>query len=147
LTANCQYLAELNAQRVKSVLFDTTNTLYNTVFSLSNDTELRKLLSSQFETDLEAMESIDDYPAVEEARTYQTSISELTIYTTNESLPNHRFIQAANNSVQETAWYQRAMTQSSAFFVTDNEQETNRLVLVKSLPLPLSDEKAVLLIR
>lgn len=147
LTANYQYLAELNAQRVKSVLFDTTNTLYNTVFSLSNDTELRELLSSQFETDLEAMESIDDYPAVEEARKYQTSISELTIYTTNESLPNHRFIQAANNSVQETAWYQRAMTQSSAFFVTDNEQETNRLVLVKSLPLPLSDEKAVLLIR
>lgn len=147
LTANYQYLADLNAQRVKSVLFDTTNTLYNTVFSLSNDTELRDLLSDDFETDLDAMQRIDDYRPIDEARNHQTAISKLTIYTTNDSLPNHRFIQAADGDIQQTDWYQRAMAQSSAFLLTlPDESGANRLSLVKSLPLPLSDEKAVLVI-
>lgn len=148
LTDNYQYLADLNAQRVKSVLFDTTNTLYNTVFSLSNNTELRALLSDDFDTDLEAMQSIDNFRAIEEARNHLTAISELTIYTTNDHLPNHRFIQAADEVIQETDWYQRAMTQSSAFLLTlPDDSGVNRLSLVKSLPLPLSDEKAVLAIQ
>lgn len=148
LTANYQYLADLNAQRVKSVLFDTTNTLYNTVFSLSNDMELRDLLSEEFATDLEAMKVIDDYDAVEEARSRQTAISKLTIFSTNASLPDYRFIQAANEDIQQTAWYQQAMNQSSAFLLTlPDEYGANRLSLIKSLPLPLSDEKAVLTIQ
>ena len=148
LTANYQYLADLNAQRVKSVLFDTTNTLYNTVFSLSNDTELRDLLSDEFATDLDAMKVIDDYDAVEEARSRQTAISKLTIFSTNASLPDYRFIQAANEEVQQTAWYQQAMSQSSAFLLTlPDEYGANRLSLIKSLPLPLSEEKAVLTIQ
>ena len=48
LTGNYQHLAELNAQRVKSVLFDTTNTLTNTASSLSNDTHLRQLLTANY---------------------------------------------------------------------------------------------------
>lgn len=149
LTANYQYLADLNAQRVKSVLFDTTNTLYNNVFSLSNDTELREILSTELTDEIEVMQLIDQYNAIDEIRNYQTSIAALTIYSTNEHLPNnYRFIQVANEEIQASEWYQRAMTQSNAFLYTQpNEAGMNHLSLIKILPLPLSEEKAVLEIR
>ncbi|EAC5359605.1 sensor histidine kinase [Listeria monocytogenes] len=145
LTGNYQHLAELNAQRVKSVLFDTTNTLTNTASSLSNDTHLRQLLTANYLDDQEAIVDINSYDQLDEIRNLQTSIAKLTIYTTNQTIPNYKYFQQADDTIQATAWYQRALKQTDAFLMTMPEDyKANRLSLYKTLPLPLSKETAVL---
>ncbi|MBE9907552.1 sensor histidine kinase [Enterococcus casseliflavus] len=145
LTGNYQHLAELNAQRVKSVLFDTTNTLTNTASSLSNDTHLRQLLTANYLDDQEAIVDINSYDQLDEIRNLQTSIAKLTIYTTNQTIPNYKYFQQADDTIQATAWYQRALKQPDAFLMTMLEDyKADRLSLYKTLPLPLSKETAVL---
>lgn len=115
LTGNYQHLAELNAQRVKSVLFDTTNTLTNTASSLSNDTHLRQLLTANYLDDQEAIVHINSYDQLDEIRNLQTSIAKLTIYTTNQTIPNYKYFQQADDTIQATAWYQRVSSNPMLF--------------------------------
>lgn len=145
LTGNYQHLAELNAQRVKSVLFDTTNTLTNTASSLSNDTHLRQLLTTDYANEQDAIADINKYAQLDEIKEMQTSIAKITIYTTNKTIPNYTYFQQVDPSIQETVWYQRAHTQPDSFLMTMPEKnKANRLSLYKTLPLPLSKETAIL---
>ncbi|RXA63794.1 sensor histidine kinase [Enterococcus casseliflavus] len=148
LTGNYQHLTELNAQRVKSILFDTTNTLTNSASTLSNDTHLRTILTTSFSEEQEAADTISEYERIDEIRSLQTSIADLTIYTTNETIPDYKFFRQADDAIKESLWYQRAMKQPDAFLMTsEQEGEMNRLTLYKNLPLPLSEERAVLAIQ
>ncbi|MDT2985921.1 histidine kinase [Enterococcus casseliflavus] len=148
LTGNYQHLTELNAQRVKSILFDTTNTLTNSASTLSNDTHLRTILTTSFSEEQEAADTISEYERIDEIRSLQTSIADLTIYTTNETIPDYKFFRQADDAIKESLWYQRAMKQPDAFLMTsEQEGEMNRLTLYKNLPLPLSEESAVLAIQ
>lgn len=148
LTGNYQHLTELNAQRVKSILFDTTNTLTNSASTLSNDTHLRTILTTAFSEEQEAADTINEYERIDEIRSLQTSIADLTIYTTNETIPDYKFFRQADDAIKESLWYQRAMKQPDAFLMTsEQEGEMNRLTLYKNLPLPLSEERAVLAIQ
>ncbi|WP_213337320.1 sensor histidine kinase [Enterococcus casseliflavus] len=148
LTGNYQHLTELNAQRVKSILFDTTNTLTNSASTLSNDTHLRTILTTSFAEEQEAADTISEYERIDEIRSLQTSIADLTIYTTNETIPDYKFFRQADDAIKESLWYQRAMKQPDAFLMTsEQEGEMNRLTLYKNLPLPLSEESAVLAIQ
>lgn len=148
LTGNYQHLTELNAQRVKSILFDTTNTLTNSASTLSNDTHLRTILTTSFSEEQEAADTISEYELIDEIRSLQTSIADLTIYTTNETIPDYKFFRQADDAIKESLWYQRAMKQPDAFLMTsEQEGEMNRLTLYKNLPLPLSEKRAVLAIQ
>ena len=95
--------------------FDTTNTLTNTASSLSNDTHLRQLLTANYLDDQEAIVDINSYDQLDEIRNLQTSIAKLTIYTTNQTIPNYKYFQQADDTIQATAWYQRALKQPDAF--------------------------------
>ena len=88
---------------------------------------------------------INSYDQLDEIRNLQTSIAKLTIYTTNQTIPNYKYFQQADDTIQATAWYQRALKQPDAFLMTMPEDyKANRLSLYKTLPLPLSKETAVL---
>lgn len=145
LTGNYQHLAALNAQRVKSVLFDTTTTLFNTASSLSNDTHLRELLTENYPEEQAAIAAISDYDNIDEIRNLQTAIASLTIYTTNTTIPHYKYFQPLDDTLKKSSWYQRALKQPDAFLMTlPKEHKANRLALYKILPLPLSQETAVL---
>lgn len=144
-TQNYKHLSELNAQRVKSIVFDTTNILYNTSTSLSSDIDLRKILSNKYESKQEFINAANSYKRIKEVRYLQTSISDIKIYTTNETIPNYTYFQQADESIQQTEWFQRAMNRRDAFFMTmPSEKQNSQLVLYSQLPLPLSDDEAVL---
>lgn len=145
LTGNYQHLSALNAQRVKSVLFDTTTTLFNTASSLSNDTHLRELLTENYPEKQTAITAISEYDNIDEIRKLQTAIASLTIYTTNTTIPNYKYFQQVEPTIKESPWYQQALKQPDAFLMTlTEEHKANRLALYKILPLPLSQETAVL---
>ena len=148
LAENYQHLADLNAQRAKSVMFDTTNTIYNTALSLSNNLQLRELLSTHYTNENDAIRAVNAFSLIEEIRSMQTSIADLIIYTSNDTIPHYRYLTPIDDDIQRSPWYQQALTQSDAFFMTrDTTFKANRLSLFKSLPLPLSNEIAIVEIR
>ena len=144
LKNNYEHLSELNAQRVKSVLYDTTSTLYNTANQLSIDTQLRQLLTNEFSQDSQAIEAINDYKQLHSIRQFQPAIAKIRIYSTNQTLPNYKDFVQANALVQKTDWFQKAISQPDAFLMTINDEKSlNYLALYKELPLPRSQEKAI----
>ena len=145
LIQNYKHLAVLNTQRVKSTIFNTTNTFQNTAAMLSNDLELRDLLTENYLNEQDAILAINNYRVIDSIRDLQSSISNLNIYTTNQSIPNYKYFKQVDEKIRQTDWYQKASAQSSAFWITNsNESSPNQLFLYKSLPLPLSNEKAIL---
>ncbi|MGI6155542.1 MAG: sensor histidine kinase [Enterococcus lemanii] len=148
LTQNYQHLAALNTQRVKSTLFNTTNTLYTIAATLSNDTRLREILSTNYENEQLAINDMNHYQQIEEIIKLQPAIAELTIYTTNHSLPNYKYLKKIEASERQTNWFRQAQKQSNEFWITlPEDAKANRLSLFKVLPLPLSLEQAILEIR
>ena len=145
LMQNYKHLAALNAQRAKSTVFNTTNTFLNTSTTLSNDLNLRDLLTTNYQTEKEAIIAINNYLVLDDIRDLQPSMSTIKIYVTNESIPNYKYFTQVDKNIEKTDWYQKAYTQSSAFWMTMPDEKTpNHLFLFKSLPLPLSNEKAIL---
>lgn len=145
LLQNYKHLAALNTQRAKSTVFNTTNTFLNTATTLSNDLNLRDLLTTNYQTENEAIVAINNYLVLDNIRDLQPSMSTITIYVTNETIPNYTYFTQVDESIEKTDWFQKAYTQSSAFWMTQSDEKTpNHLFLFKSLPLPLSNEKAIL---
>lgn len=145
LLQNYKHLAALNTQRAKSTVFNTTNTFLNTATTLSNDLNLRDLLTTNYQTENEAIVAINNYLVLDNIRDLQPSMSTITIYVTNETVPNYTYFTQVDESIEKTDWFQKAYTQSSAFWMTQSDEKTpNHLFLFKSLPLPLSNEKAIL---
>lgn len=145
LMQNYKHLAALNTQRAKSTVFNTTNTFLNTSTTLSNDLNLRDLLTTNYQTEKEAIIAINNYLVLDDIRDLQPSMSTIKIYVTNESIPNYKYFTQIDKNIEKTDWYQKAYKQSSAFWVTMPDEKTpNHLFLFKSLPLPLSNEKAIL---
>ena len=145
LLQNYKHLAALNTQRAKSTVFNTTNTFLNTATTLSNDLNLRDLLTTSYQTENEAIVAINNYLVLDNIRDLQPSMSTITIYVTNETIPNYKYFTQVDESIEKTDWFQKAYTQSSAFWMTQSDEKTpNHLFLFKSLPLPLSNKKAIL---
>lgn len=145
LLQNYKHLAALNTQRAKSTVFNTTNTFLNTATTLSNDLNLRDLLTANYQTENEAIIAINNYLVLDNIRDLQPSMSTIKIYVTNESIPNYKYFTQVDDNIEKTEWYQKAYAQSSAFWMTQSDEKTpNHLFLFKSLPLPLSNEKAIL---
>lgn len=145
LLQNYKHLAALNTQRAKSTMFNTTNTFLNTATTLSNDLNLRDLLTANYQTENEAIIAINNYLVLDNIRDLQPSMSTIKIYVTNESIPNYKYFTQVDDNIEKTEWYQKAYAQSSAFWMTQSDEKTpNHLFLFKSLPLPLSNEKAIL---
>lgn len=145
LMQNYKHLAALNTQRAKSAMFNTTNTFLNTSTTLSNDLNLRDLLTTNYQTENEAIIAINNYLVLNDIRDLQPSMSTIKIYVTNESIPNYTYFTQVDKNIEKTDWYKKAYTQSSAFWMTMPDENTpNHLFLFKSLPLPLSNEKAIL---
>lgn len=117
LTNNYQNLSALNAQRIKSTLFDTTNTFLTSASSLSSDTNLRTILTTDYSDLVAAIAAVDSYSELTEMKTLQTSISKLAIYTTNQTLPQRNYFVPVTTDILNAPWYQKAMSQSNAFFL------------------------------
>lgn len=144
LKQSYQNLAAVNAQRIKSTMTDTLITLTSTADYLSTNSELRKILSTNFTSSLEAGQTINPYNELNKLKTMQTPTSNIYIYTSNKTIPSSytNFVQL-NNNLENKSWFKKAMNQYS-YFLYFEKDGTNALNLFKRIPLPLSNEIAVL---
>ncbi|MHC5248647.1 sensor histidine kinase [Enterococcus sp. LJL90] len=145
LSQSYQDLAISDAQRVRSVIFERTSSLKNDVASLSTDTELRSLLSQDYESETAARESLSQYDALTKLKQQDTSISSIRIYTTNLTIPDYQNFAQATTELQATDWFEQATVTPDSFWKTSQTADGNfsLLTIYKQLPLPLSDYQAV----
>lgn len=148
LRTSYQNLAITDAMRVRSIVFESTKNLTNMAELMATDTELRQLLGQKYEDEDAARSAINSYQYLDRTLSQDTSIYQLRIYTSNTSIPNYKYFQQLTPALAKTAWVQEALERPDTFWKTAlPEEETtqlNLLTLYKRLPLPLSNETAIL---
>ncbi|EOL42646.1 sensor histidine kinase [Enterococcus phoeniculicola] len=144
LTENYKGLTAANAQRVKSVIFDTTNSFKNIANYMSTDNQLREILSTTYLNDTEALQAEDTYSYVTRLKKQETSIYSLSIYSTNPTLVNFKNFAYATPEIQASDWFKQAISQPNEFWKIESEDVIPKLTVYMALPLPLTSYKAVL---
>ncbi|KAF1299498.1 histidine kinase [Enterococcus sp. JM4C] len=144
LTENYKGLAAANARRVKSIVFDTTNSFKRIAGYMSTDYELRNILSAVYTTEDEALLAENQYTYLNRLHKQETSIYNLTIYSTNKTLTEYKSFSYATPAIQSTTWFKQATSQPNEFWTIEIEDAIPKLTLYMPLPLPLSEYKSVL---
>jgi Putative regulator of cell autolysis len=145
LKKNYADLTHSESQRARSIIFEVTNSFTNDVQTLSIDTDLRTILSTDYNSTMEAAEALSNYTYIDRLRNQDASISDITIYTTNPSIGNYQNVLYATKETQKQDWFQRSLIQSDNFWQTHSTEGTrmSALTIYKSIPLPLSTHHAV----
>lgn len=153
LTESYKNLSALNAQRVKSIVFDTTSMVNKNAEFFSKDTELRSILSTTYTSPNDIYQRLTAYQSFKQISIQETAIQSLKVYTTNETIPDSDRIIFADQDILDADWFQQALITPDAFWVIDEsvkpkkERINHYLTLYKNLPLPLSKYQAVLEIK
>ncbi len=148
LTQHYQKQADSDNLRVKSVLLNTTLSIYNIAESLSVDTSLAELLTADYASTLERSSAVDGYRRLKDFLAQNASIETLTVYSPNSSLGNTGNFQFLTNELKETSWYAQAASSVTPFWRINtrldlHKQEHQELTLFYRIPLIRSKEFAV----
>ena len=148
LKASYQNLAITDAMRVRSIVFESTKDLSNIAQLMSTDTDLRKVLSQDYPDEDTARNAINSYQYIDRMLSQDTSIYQLRIYTSNHAIPDYKYFRRLTPELAKENWVKESLERPDAFWRTaDQNEETtqlNLLTLYKRLPLPLSNEVAIL---
>jgi len=137
--------------RVRSIIFEITTSITNICDNLSDDKLLKKLLSTSFDSYEEANLELKSYKEIEAYYGRHTEISSITVYTTNPTLHSYGHIKMIDDTIKKTSWFKQANTNPGYFWSTLDSKNVfdipyQELKLVHKIPLPNSNETAILVI-
>ena len=151
LTRHYREQTESDNLRVKSILFDVTTNLYNISQTIAYDSDLQKILTKHYISDLSVRKTIDQYDVISGILNRETSIESLKIYTQNDTLGDYNVFHIATEEIQSTDWFSNAASNASAFWKTEKrtdqfDNEYWNLTLYRRITLPKAHTFAVLAI-
>lgn len=143
-------LLESDNLRVKTILFEITAQIYNISEEISFEDSLQEILTS-IEKRTEGSPA-NSYTTIDNYISTHAEIDDITVYTDNPSAAGYMHFAAADETIQETDWFQRATSQTSAFWVPMEKVDKYgnsywNLALVRKVTVIGSDIKAVLVIK
>lgn len=149
LTRHYKEQTESDNLRVKSILFDVTTNLYNVSQTIAYDSDLEKLLTTEYPSQLDAQKAIEQYSTISGILNRETSIESLSIYTLNDTIGDYNVFHYATEEVQQTKWFSNASSNAAAFWKSENrtDQFDNdywHLTLYRRITLPKAHTFAVL---
>lgn len=150
LNVNYHSLATQDAQHTRSIIHDTCSNFKKYADALTNDSQLRSLLEENYSDNESATQAIDNYQYLNNVYKQDTAIKSILVYSDNTSLPNYQhFISMTHDDMAKEAWYEKASEQWSAFWLTipDDDDDFQYLTIYQRVPMPLSDNMAVLEIK
>lgn len=152
LTNYYRDLLESDNSRVKNILFEITTQVYNISEELAFDTDIRDILTENYYMEQNLMQRVDRLTSIDNYNYNYAEIEDIEIYTDNSSFRNYKQFRYADYEIQQERWYQKALNQSSAFWVpmmsTDKYgNEYWNLSLVRKITLLDSDWHGVLVIK
>lgn len=149
LTRHYKEQTESDNLRVKSILFDVTTNLYNVSQTIAYDSDLEKLLTTEYASDLDVRKAIDQYSTISGILNRETSIGSLSIYTLNDTIGDYNVFHYATEEIQSTDWFSNASSNAAAFWKSEDrtDQYSNNywhLNLYRRITLPKAHTFAVL---
>ena len=140
---------ESESQRVKSVMFDVTTTLYNIAENLASDDELTDILYTRFTSESQEKLAVDSYRGIYDILYRDTSISSVEIYTSNPTINDYSNFRTVTDEIESSDWYQKAAHDPSVFWQTmmrtdKYENVYWELNLFRRIPLPKTGDFAVI---
>lgn len=138
--------------RVKTILFEITTQVYNISEDLAFDERIRDIISESYYFRSDLVKKASGVTVIDNYDDNYAEIDEIEIYTDNPAFMDYKQFYKADEEVQETGWFQRAVNQSSVFWVsimsTDKYgNEYWNLCLVRKIPMINSNYNGVLVIK
>ncbi|MHB8128043.1 MAG: sensor histidine kinase [Mobilitalea sp.] len=145
-------LSESNNLRVKTILFEITTQIYNISEEIAFNSSIQELLSVEHSTPEAYLEKVVKYQVIGNYSNNYSEIDDITVYSDNPSVQNYQNIVRVDDEITATDWYQKALGQSSVFWISMKEQDRYgndyyNLCLVRKIPLMNSENHAVLTIK
>ncbi|HIT90317.1 MAG TPA: histidine kinase [Candidatus Merdenecus merdavium] len=134
--------------RVKSIMFDTTLSLYNLSENLATDGNLQHLISADYQSVDDFILALNNYTFIDQIYKNYTMVSNISIYSLNE-YAKHNYFHYATDAIKKTRWYTKASRQANIFWMGSTRldqlnQEHYELTLYRKIPLPSTGSYAVL---
>lgn len=142
-------LLESDNLRVKTILFEITTQIYNISEEISFEDSLQEILVSE-EKKAEGG-SAYSYTTIDNYISTHAEIKDITVYTDNSNAAGYMHFAEADEAVQGTEWYQKAVKQATAFWIPMETLDKYgnsywNLALVRKVTVIGSDYQAVLVI-
>ena len=145
-------LLESDNLRVKNVLFEITTQVYNISENLIFDENVKEVLSTDYEQRTNLIQKAGNLTVVDNNAQNHAEIEGIEIYTDNPTFTDYKQFYKADEDIQKSDWYQKAISQSSVFWIpmTTTDKYGNEywnLSLVRRIPLTDAEYNAVLVIK
>ena len=145
-------LLESDNLRVKNVLFEITTQVYNISENLIFDENIKEILSTDYEQRTNLIQKTVSLTVVDNNAQNHAEIEGIEIYTDNPTFTDYKQFYKADEDIQKSDWYQKAISQSSVFWIpmTTTDKYGNEywnLSLVRRIPLTDAEYNAVLVIK
>lgn len=141
---------ENNVARVQQRMGETLKVPSDLSFRMMFDSRLKALLNKQYESTLDVVQAYKDYPDLKDNLRYNKEISDIRIYTLNQTLINNWEFMRPTKEQFQSAWYQHAIESKGqiSWNYLKNEKKQGRyyLSLTRYINYPDLDTYAVLVI-
>lgn len=152
LTENYEHLIEARANQVRSVIVSTTLYLHDIYETVAADTELRDLLSKDYETARDAQSALNGYTEFRNALENTASLSSLKLYVDESVLGQDSpftYYYPITSQVKESNWYARASQTKGNFWMSNTRTgqagvEYWELNYYCHIPIPQTSSYAIL---
>lgn len=151
LTNYYRDLLESDNLRVKTILFEITNQIYNISETISFEEALQDVLTAEDYREKDYTNPVLSYATINNYLTTHAEIEDITIYTDNPYAADYIHFELADETVQQEEWYQKASRQASSFWTPVERKDKYgnsywNLCLIRKVPIIDSDYHAVLVI-
>lgn len=144
-----QEQAESDSLRVRSIMFDLTTNFYNLSEDITSDSSLAELLTTKWESRSEGGKRAEAYNRLTTIRQQDTSISSISIYTSNEMIAGFGDFLPITEELSETSWFPKASSTPGIFWMTLKREDALgntywELNMFRQIPLPQTRSYAIL---
>ncbi len=145
-------LLESDNSRVKNILFEITTQVYNISENLIFDEGVQDVLRGNYFLHNDMAEKVERLTALDNYNYNYAEIESIEIYTNNPTLTDYKQFRYADKEIRGKKWYQRALGQSSVFWVPMMSRDKYgneywNFCLVRKIPVMHSGFEGVLVIR
>ena len=152
LTSYHRDLLKSDNLRMKTILFEITTQVYNISEDLAFHNGIRDVISGSYYINSSLEKKIDDISVVDHYRNNYAEIDGIEIYTDNPAFMNYKQFYRADETIRSTDWYQKAINQSSVFWVPMSSKdkfgnEYWNLCLIRKIQMIDSNYSGVLVIK
>ena len=145
-------LLESDNLRVKTILFEITTQIYNISEDLAFDENIREIISGKYDVNANRSRELSAFSMINNYDTNYAEIESIEVYTDNPEFVDYKQFHRADETVQNTEWFKRALSQTSVFWVPMISKDSYgneywNFCLVRKIPLVNSDYNAVLVIK